>query len=84
MNFKSDAANYILTKVIEDSECQKIIMGNGEYYRPIIAEANEHASDLKAKIISIISANPDSDFTKYLLGIVEIISNSEEGVNEEK
>ena len=81
---KSEAANFIISRVIDDVECQKIILANGNYYRPIIAEANERASDLKAKVVSITSADPDSEFSKFLLDIVEIEQNEENESEEQK
>ena len=75
VSHKSDAANCVLAKVIEDDTCQKIILEKGEYYRPLIADTAESASELHAKIKAIEIANPESDFSKYLLEMVNYLPN---------
>ena len=71
---RNDAANVILVNVIDNQECQQIIMSNGDYYKPIITETEETASALHAKIKAIVSANPDTAFSKYLQELVEVHS----------
>lgn len=66
----SDAANRILAKVITDEASQKVILENGDYYKPIIANTVETASELHAILKKNLAEQADSDFAKYVAGIV--------------
>lgn len=65
-NHCDDAANQILAKVVEDSECQQIILGNRDYYRPIVANTVETSSALHDKLKTLLKNEPDSEFVAYL------------------
>ena len=80
---KNDAANVILLNVIDNLECQKIIM-KSDYYKPIISETQETASALHEKIKSIELTNPDSDFSKYLLDLVNYLPVEQSKTEDEK
>ncbi|MBQ0090240.1 MAG: hypothetical protein KBT27_13020 [Prevotellaceae bacterium] len=69
----TDSANQILAKVINDSSCQEIIMLNKKYYQPIISRTRESASNLHAAIKDIENSNPNTEFAKYLIGIVNYL-----------
>ena len=80
---KNDAANVILLNVIDNPECQKIIM-KSNYYKPIISETQETASALHEKIKYIELTNPDSDFSKYLLDLVNYLPIEQSKIEEER
>lgn len=80
---RNDAANVILLNVIDNFECQKIIM-KSDYYKPIISETQETASALHEKIKSIELTNPDSDFSKYLLNLVNYLPVEQSKTEDEK
>ena len=75
---RNDTANVILVNIIDDQECQQIIMENGDYYKPIIAETKESASALHEKIRKIVSANPESEFSKYLRTVIDYAEETKE------
>lgn len=70
----SDAANNILAKVIEDAECQSIILGNKEYYSPIISKTQTRASSLHDGLKRVLQSQGDSEFVAYIKGIVDYSS----------
>ena len=61
-NHCDDAANQILAKVVDDVECQQIILGNRDYYRPIVANTIGTSSALHDKLKSLLQSQSDSDF----------------------
>lgn len=67
----SDAANQILSKVVDADTCQEIILANKEYYKSIIANTMGTASSLHGKLKSIVEKGEDTDFTEYIKGIVK-------------
>ena len=75
---KNDSANVILVNVIDNQECQQIIMEKGDYYKPIIAETKESASALHEKIRKIESTNPESEFSTYLRTVIDYIGETKE------
>ena len=54
------------------------------YYKPIISETQETASALHEKIKYIELANPDSDFSKYLLDLVNYLPIEQSKIEEER
>lgn len=66
----TDAANQILAKVVDNAECQNIILSNKEYYCPIIANTAKSASSLHEKLKAIMNKKEDSEFAKYISGMV--------------
>lgn len=69
-NHCADSANQILAKVVDNQDCQAIILERGEYYAPIISKTIETASLLHTKLKKIVAEQPESDFAKYVVGIV--------------
>ncbi len=67
----TDAANFVLSKIVDDSDCQGIILANKEYYRPIIEKTTETASALHDKLKKIIAGQGESEFAQYVKGIVK-------------
>lgn len=68
---RSDAANQILSKVVDDETCQSIILDNKEYYRPMITDTVGTASDLHDKLKIILEKKGDSEFAKYIRECVD-------------
>lgn len=66
-----DAANMVLGKVVENGDCQAIILSEKDYYAPMISETIETASGLHGKLKNIIKNSSDTDFAKYVVGIVK-------------
>jgi hypothetical protein len=62
----TDAANQILAKVVDDTNCQTVILAKRDYYRPIIANTKRTASILHDKLKAIIQNQGDSEFAKYI------------------
>ena len=62
----SDAANQILSKVVDDEICQKIILAKKDYYRPIIANTIKTASLLHGKLKTIIENGKETEFGNYI------------------
>lgn len=84
VDYRTDAANFVLAKVIDNADCQRIIM-QSDYYKPIIEDTKDTASVLHEKIKNIEIANPESEFSNYLRGIVDYVPKQEEKVeNNEK
>ena len=75
----TDSANHILEKVINDAECQGVILNKKEYYRPILANTKGTASKLHEKLKKILKDTPDSDFAKYIAEIVGDKDTEEKG-----
>lgn len=69
-NHCADSANQILAKVVDNQDCQAIILERGEYYAPIFSNTIETASSLHTKLKKIVAEQPESDFAKYVMGIV--------------
>lgn len=67
----TDAANQILAKVVDDTNCQATIVAKGDYYRPIIVNTKGTASVLHEKLKNIMQTQGDTDFSKYLKGIID-------------
>lgn len=65
-----DAANQILAKIIEDADCQAVILAEKKYYAPIISETVGTASVLHNKLKKILAEQADSDFAKYVARLV--------------
>lgn len=61
-----DAANQILAKVIEDAECQSIILEDKEYYAPMISETVGTASGLHTKLKKILAEQSETDFAQFV------------------
>lgn len=68
---RDDAANQILAKVVDDAECQSFVLENKDYYVPIIAETIETASGLHSKLKKILTKQGNTDFAKYVSGLVK-------------
>lgn len=66
-----DAANQILTKVVENAECQNIILQNREYYKPILAKTQTSASSLHDSLKRILENQSESEFAAYVRGCVD-------------
>ena len=62
----SDAANQILSKVVDDEICQKIILAKKDYYRPIITNTIKTASLLHEKLKTIIEKGKETEFGNYI------------------
>jgi len=67
----TDAANYVLSKVVDDATCQEIILNNKDYYSPIIKNTTETASALHEKLKKIVDEQSESAFAQYVVGIVK-------------
>lgn len=65
-NHCDDSANQILAKVVDDAECQQIILANRDYYRPIVANTVGTASVLHDKLKAVLQNLPDSDFAGFI------------------
>lgn len=63
---RDDAANQILAKVIEDAECQSIILEDKEYYAPMISETIGTASGLHTKLKKILAEQRETDFAQFV------------------
>lgn len=74
---RDDAANLILGKVVDDAECQNLIMENGEYYSPMIAETVVTASGLHTKLKKILTEQVEYEFAKYVGGLVKYETDEE-------
>ena len=77
----TDAANSVLSKIVDDSDCQRIILTNKEYYRPIIENTTETASALHDKLKKIIAEQGESEFAQYVKGVVKYEEENREGDN---
>lgn len=62
----TDAANQILAKVVDDTNCQTVILAKRDYYRPIIANTRGTASILHDKLKAISQNQGDTAFAKYI------------------
>lgn len=62
----SDAANQILSKVVDDETCQNIILAKKDYYRPIIADTIKTASSLHGKLKTIVEKGKGTEFGNYI------------------
>lgn len=62
----TDAANQILAKVVDDTNCQAIILAKKEYYRPILANTLETASALHERLKQIVKDQGESEFARYV------------------
>lgn len=62
----SDAANNILAKVIDDAECQSIILDKRDYYRSIISKTQASASSLHDGLKKVLQDQGDSEFAAYI------------------
>lgn len=67
---RTDAANSVLGKVVDNAECQNIILADKEYYAPMISETVETASELHLKLKAIIDGNGESEFVQYVKGMI--------------
>lgn len=68
-----DAANQILAKVVDDSECQAIILAEKDYYAPIISNTVVAASGLHAKLKKMVLEQGESVFAQYVAGLVKYV-----------
>lgn len=66
-----DAANMVLGKVVDDAECQAIILSEKDYYTPMISGTVETASILHNKLRTIIKNSTGTDIAKFIEGIVK-------------
>ena len=78
---RSDAANQILSKVVDDDACQSIILDNKDYYRPIVTDTVGTASDLHEKLKSIIEKKGNGEFAQYIRECVKY-DNEEQSKNQ--
>ena len=65
-NHCTDAANQILAKVVDDANCQTVILAKRDYYRPIIANTKGTASILHDKLKTIQQNQNETEFSKYI------------------
>lgn len=65
-----DSADTILAPVIDDVNCQNIILSNREYYQPIIVESIATSSALHNKLKQLIKSEKQSEFIQYINNIV--------------
>lgn len=72
-----DAANQILAKVVDNSECQAIILAEKDYYAPIISNTVVAASGLHTKLKKMVSEQGESDFAQYVAGLVKYVEKSD-------
>lgn len=75
---RDDSANQILAKVIDNTECQAIVLESRDYYAPIISETVETASGLHAKLKKILAEQGETEFAKYVGGLVRYESDNKE------
>lgn len=75
--YQLNAADMILSKVVDDSKCRSIILENKEYYQPIIQNTQETSSNLHNKLKALIKTNPDDAFSKFVQTITNYESSSE-------
>lgn len=75
---RDDAANQILARVIDNTECQAIVLESRDYYVPIISETIETASGLHAKLRKILAEQGETEFAKYVGGLVKYESINKE------
>lgn len=66
-----DAANMVLGKVIDNGDCQAIVLAEKDYYAPMISVTVETASGLHSKLKDIIKNSGDTDFAKFIAGSVK-------------
>lgn len=64
----TDTANYVLSKVIDSTECRLIILEHKDYYRPIIEKTIDSSSALHDKLRIVVKE--DGEFPKYIRSIV--------------
>ena len=67
----SDSANQILSKVVDDEICQKIILDKKDYYRPIITNTIKTASLLHGKLRTIVEKGKETEFGSFIQECVE-------------
>lgn len=72
-----DAANQILAKVVDNSECQAIILAEKDYYAPIISNTVVAASGLHTKLKKMVAEQGESDFAQYVAGLVKYVEKSD-------
>ena len=58
-------------KVVDDAECQAIILSEKDYYTPMISGTVETASILHNKLRTIIKNSTGTDIAKFIEGIVK-------------
>ncbi len=75
---RDDAANQILAKVIDDVECQALMLEAKEYYVPIISETIETASGLHSNLKKILAEQGETEFAKYAGGLVKYRESNKE------
>ena len=75
---RDDSANQILAKVIDNTECQAIVLESRDYYAPIISETIETASGLHTKLKKILAEQGETEFAKYAGGLVRYESDNKE------
>ncbi len=68
---RDDAANQVLAKVVDNTECQEIILAEKDYYAPMISGTVGTASGLHTKFKKILTEQSETDFAKYLGGLVK-------------
>lgn len=71
-NHCADSANQILAKVVDNIDCQAIILSSKEYYAPIITKSVATASALHTKLKKIVEEQSETGFAEYIRGIVHI------------
>ena len=76
----TDAANNVLSKVVDNAECQNIIIANKDYYKPIIVNTVVSASSLHDKLKMIV--NGEGAFAEYIRSIVKYEEEKTESSNE--
>ncbi len=71
---RTDTANRILSQVIEDEQCQRLIVEKGDYYKPIITETLESSSNLHKCIRTIMEKSPESEIALFLKSVITLQS----------
>ena len=66
MSRLDDVANLILGKVVDNIDCQDVILADKKYYAPMISETMKTASGLHTKLKKILAEKNDTEFSKYI------------------
>lgn len=66
-----DSADNILAPVVDNTDCQKIIMDNRNIYEPIIKKSKDKSSALHSRLKAIVRSENDNDFKTFLNGVIQ-------------
>lgn len=66
-----DVADMFIAPVVNNAECQKIILANKNIYSDIIVKLQDHSSALHDKLKVIVNAEGNSEFKTYLNQIIK-------------